>query len=239
MPAPSPRTKPSRALSNGRDAAAGSSVRFDNARMAAKPAMGRGWIAASAPPATTTSASPARRISRPIATASAPDAQALTGARTPARAPSARPTAAAGPFGMSMGTVCGPTRAGPFSFIVSYWASRVSTPPMPEPTTTASRSGSTPGSPASAQACRAATSAICWTRSKVRACTRSTSGSAASGAPMRTGRSAAHGASSVRTPDRPASSAAHVCSAVAPTGVVAPRPVTATPPVMPPPWRAG
>jgi len=120
MPAPSPRTKPSRPLSKGRDAAVGSSDRLDNARIAANPAMGRGWIAASAPPATTTSASPARSISSPIAMASAPEAQALTGARTAARAPSARPTAAAGPFGMSIGTVCGPTRAGPFSFIVSY-----------------------------------------------------------------------------------------------------------------------
>ena len=63
------------------DGAAGSSARLDNARIAAKPAMGRGWIAASAPPATTTSASPARSISSPIATA-APRTRRRSPART-------------------------------------------------------------------------------------------------------------------------------------------------------------
>ena len=73
-------------------------------------------------------------MSSPYAIASAPDAQALTGVCTPARACRSRPTAAAGPFGMSIGTVCGDTRRGPFSRSTSYWSSRVVTPPMPEAT---------------------------------------------------------------------------------------------------------
>ena len=72
--------------------------------------------------------------------ASAPDAQALTGVCTPARACRSRPTAAAGPFGMSIGTVCGETRRAPFSRSTSYWSSSVVTPPMPEAKTTPSRS---------------------------------------------------------------------------------------------------
>jgi hypothetical protein len=87
--------------------------------MAANPATGTGWIAASVPPATTTSACPSRIMPSASAMASAPDEQADTGARTPARAPSSSPTAAAGPFGMSIGTVIGSTRRGPRSRSVS------------------------------------------------------------------------------------------------------------------------
>jgi hypothetical protein len=47
--------------------------------------------------------------------ASAPEAQADTGVWTPALAPTSMPIAAAGPFGMSMGTVNGKNRRGPFS----------------------------------------------------------------------------------------------------------------------------
>ena len=87
--------------------------------MAANPAIGSGWIAASVPPATTTSARPVRIMSTAYPIASAPDAQALTGVCTPARAPSSRLTAAAGPFGISIGTVSGKIRRGPFSRRVS------------------------------------------------------------------------------------------------------------------------
>ena len=57
-PAPSPRTKPSRSRSQGRDAALGSSLRVDSARMAAKPPTPKGDTVASVPPATMMSASP-------------------------------------------------------------------------------------------------------------------------------------------------------------------------------------
>ena len=111
----------------------------------AKPAIGSGWMTASVPPATTTSARPDRMMSSAQAIASAPVAQALAGECTPALAPSSRPTQAAGPFGISIGTVCGLTRRGPDASRMSSWLSRVCAPPMPLPTTTASRSGSEAG----------------------------------------------------------------------------------------------
>ena len=58
MPAPSPMTKPSRAVSQGRLAFSGSSLRVESARMAANPPTPIGVMAASAPPAIMTSASP-------------------------------------------------------------------------------------------------------------------------------------------------------------------------------------
>ena len=65
IPAPSPSTKPSRPLSNGREARSGSSLRSDRARMAANAAMFSSMIAASVPPATTMSARPFLIMSMP------------------------------------------------------------------------------------------------------------------------------------------------------------------------------
>ena len=56
--APSPRMKPSRPVSKGREACSGSSLRRDMARMLEKPAMEIGVMAASRPPAIMASASP-------------------------------------------------------------------------------------------------------------------------------------------------------------------------------------
>jgi hypothetical protein len=106
-------------LSYGREARSGSSFRVDSACIAANPASGRGWIAASVPPAATTSARPERIMSTAYAIASAPLEHALTGVCTPARAVSSRPTTAAGPLGMSIGMVIGSTRRAPRSFSVS------------------------------------------------------------------------------------------------------------------------
>ena len=58
MPAPSPATKPSRSLSNGRLAFSGSSLRSDMARAAQKPPTPSGVMVASQPPAIMTSAMP-------------------------------------------------------------------------------------------------------------------------------------------------------------------------------------
>src|SRR4051794_21750227 len=72
-------TKPSRSLSQGRDAAGGLSLKWvDRAREAQNPAMPISHTAASAPPATITSASPhmIRRDASPIAWT--PVAQAVT-----------------------------------------------------------------------------------------------------------------------------------------------------------------
>ena len=62
---------------------------------------------------------------------------------------------------MSMGTVMGRTRRAPFSASVSQASSVVQMPPMPDDTTAPSRSRSTSGEPASAQASRAAMIAYC------------------------------------------------------------------------------
>ncbi len=219
-------TNPSRSASNGRDAPCGSSCRVDSARICANPASGNGWMHASAPPATTTSAIPARIVSYASPSASAPDAHADTVERTAPCAPISSPIRPAGPLGMSIGTVNGETRREPLSRNVSHWSSSVIAPPMPVPTTTASRVGST-STAASAHASRAARSATRCTRSSVRASTRSrrSAGSVLSVAAMRTGRSAYSSPSSRPTPDSPASSAAQVSAAVSPTGVTAPIPV--------------
>src|SRR5262245_23804308 len=230
--APSPRTKPSRARSQGRDAFSGSSLRVDMARIAAKPASGRAWMTASVPPATTMSARPARMMSTPSATASAPVAQALATQCVPAFAPSSRPTQAAGPLGMSIGIVCGETRRGPLASRMSSWASRVRAPPMPEPMLTANRSGSRPESASSASrhASCAAISATASALSSRRSFTRSSTspGSTRSWAAIRTGSCSAHGAVREVTPDRPASIASQVDATSPPSGVVAPSPVTTT-----------
>src|ERR1035438_6953248 len=57
-PAPSPMTKPSRSLSNGREACLGSSLRVLMAFIAQKPPMPTDTTDASAPPANITDASP-------------------------------------------------------------------------------------------------------------------------------------------------------------------------------------
>ena len=120
-PAPSPSTKPSRPLSYGRLAAAGSSSRVDRAFIEANADIGSGWMQASAPPAMTMSARPRRIRSIAQLSASVPDAQALTGVCAPPRAPSLRLIVAAPPFGMSIWIVCGETRRAPFSRSTSYW----------------------------------------------------------------------------------------------------------------------
>jgi hypothetical protein len=136
------------------------------------------------------------------------------------------------PFGISIGTVYGERRDQPFSLSVSYAASVDPMPPIPLVTATPRRSGSTSGLPASAQASRAATSASCSQRSIRRAWARgrASAGLTAAAAAMRTGSCSAHGSSMRRTPLRPASIAAQVDATSPPSGVVAPSPLTTTPP---------
>src|SRR4051794_23860045 len=133
---------------------------------------------------------------------------------------------------MSIGTVCGLTRRGPWASRMSSWASSVCAPPMPDPTTTPSRSRSRsePARPESAQASAAAMSAMACERSSLRSFTRSMTslGSTASWAAMRTVSCAAHSWVSGLTPERPASIASHVDATSPPSGVVAPIPVTTT-----------
>ncbi len=132
------------------------------------------------------------------------------------------------------GTVSGETLRSPPVSSRSSWSSRVTAPPMPVPTTTASRSGSTSGDPACAQASLAATSATCSQRSSRRAWTRGRTsvGETASGAAIFTGRSylstKSNSSSMRRTPERPARTASQVEATSPPSGVVAPSPVTTT-----------
>ncbi len=90
-----------------------------------------GAMHASLPPTSTTSARPLRIMSRPTLTDSAPDAHALTGVWMPALAPMSRPTQAAPPLGMSIGTDMGETRDQPRVLRISSCSSSDTMPPMP------------------------------------------------------------------------------------------------------------
>ena len=102
---------------------------------------------ASAPPATTTSTSPDLIIRQPQASASAPDAHADTGACTPGLGAQLQPDV--GGRAVRHEHRDGQRRdlaQRPAVSRMSSWPSSVSAPPMPVPTITASRSGSTTGS---------------------------------------------------------------------------------------------
>src|SRR3954453_20095195 len=236
-PAPSPSTKPLRATSQGRETAVGSPPSgplavFESAIMFANAAIGSGWIAASVPPATTTSARPSRIWSSPRAIASLPEAHAETGVMTAARAPTYRLMFAAGALGISIGTASGDTRRGPLVIRLSYPSRSVVTPPMPEAiaTPSRSRSRSAPSRPACFQASIAATIANCELRSRRRALTRSSTsvGSTAIRPAILTGISSAQSSVRNRTPERPLTRASQVLGTSPPTGGVGPRPVTTT-----------
>ena len=77
---PSPRTNPSRPVSQGREACSGSSLRRLRACIWAKALMGSGWMTPSDPPTTAMSQRPSRIWSSPREMASFDEAQALTGA---------------------------------------------------------------------------------------------------------------------------------------------------------------
>ncbi len=71
-------TKPSRAVSKGREAARGSSPRRDSAPIRSKPVTQKGCTTASEAPATAMSQAPERRSCRAVPMAVAPEAQAVT-----------------------------------------------------------------------------------------------------------------------------------------------------------------
>src|ERR1035437_7562332 len=87
MPAPSPTTKPSRSLSNGRQAWVGSSLRVERAFMAAKPATPSGVMEASVPPAIIASASPRSMMRKASPMECAEEVQAVAVASLGPRAP--------------------------------------------------------------------------------------------------------------------------------------------------------
>ncbi len=112
--APSASTNPSRSASNGRDARDGSSLRVDSAFIAANAPTHSGVTAASAPPATITSASPRwiRWYAAPIAWE--PVAHAVAVAMFAPRRLKRIDTWPAAALTISLGTVKGLTLRGPF-----------------------------------------------------------------------------------------------------------------------------
>ncbi len=116
MPAPSPRTKPLRRASKGRDACSGRSFQsFVRAPSTPIEAMASGEMIASAAPASSISASPVRMRLKAWPRASVPEAQALLIVVLGPRTPRTRPMRAAAMCGASFGMSIGSTRVGPRS----------------------------------------------------------------------------------------------------------------------------
>jgi hypothetical protein len=135
--APSPITKPSRRASKGREMPVS-----ESASRAAKAALASGVSAASEPPVTTASASPAwiMRADAPIAWA--PAAQADRIEYECPRSLWRMATAAAPALPIMSGTASGETRSAPFSIRVSLPCSSVPMPPIPVPMMQPMRAGS-------------------------------------------------------------------------------------------------
>ena len=131
-PAPSPMTKPSRSLSNGRLARSGSSLRVDSARIAPNPPTPIGVIAASEPPAIIASASPRRMISNASPMACADAEQAVQVAEFGPLAPNRIDTWPAARLMIADGMKNGEILRGPPSSSALCSRSMVVNPPMPE-----------------------------------------------------------------------------------------------------------
>ncbi len=129
------------------------------------------------------------------------------------------------------GTVKAETRPGPRSASTLVWSSMDRRPPTPVETTTAARSGSTGGRPASSMASLAAATAR-WTARSVRlAALRSmySTGSKSGTSPaILTGCSEASNSVTSRIPECPEARASQNRSRPTPTGVTGPIPVTTT-----------
>ena len=150
-------TKPSRRASNGRETPS-----RDSAPMRLNAATHSGVIAASVPPATTTSASPRSSIRLASPIACEPVAHADDTLKPGPWAPSIIAIAPAAALGIIIGTKCGDTARSPPKTNARHSSSSVFSPPTPVPTRIARRSRSmSPGSPASSAACTAAANASC------------------------------------------------------------------------------
>src|SRR5215218_4675693 len=138
-PAPSPSTKPSRSRSNGRLERAGSSLRVESARMAAKPPMPIAQTAASDPPAIITSAAPRRMISEASPTACAEAVHAVHVAEFGPCAPKRIETCPDARLMIAEGMKNGEMRRGPPSSSALCSRSIVVKPPMPDAMNTPTR----------------------------------------------------------------------------------------------------
>ncbi len=141
MAAPSPITKPQRSTLNGRDDFSGLSLNcVASAFIFMNPPTANSQIVASVPPATTTSARPARMRSSDTPSASVELAHAVTITCAGPFAPSVIDTLPAASFAMSSGMASGERRSGPRSSSVFHASPFVSMPPMPLPRIVATRS---------------------------------------------------------------------------------------------------
>ena len=155
-PAPSPSTKPSRSLSHGRLAVAGSSLRVDSARAAQKPPMPSGETVDSAPPATITSASPYSMMRTASPIECVPVVHAVTMEMFGPLKPYSIDRLPEIMLMIDPGTKNGDTLRTPAALNSSLVSSISGRPPMPEPMATPTRSGSAAPSlsrPASRTAC--------------------------------------------------------------------------------------
>src|SRR3990170_3744919 len=231
MPAASPKTKPSRFASNGRDAPSGSSLRFERAPMFASAANATGRMALSVPPAMTTSTSPCSMRRCASTKACTPDAHAATEVMTGPRIPFWMLTWQAAMDGDIIGTMKGLTRSGPFVRSVTSPPATSCRPPPPVFTTTAtsSRLWSPISSAAESIAWRAAATASCANRLMRRACLKSIQSFGSkpfTSAAMRTSRWEASNWPIGATPETPATRFDQKVAASLPIGVTAPNPVT-------------
>ena len=231
MHAPSPITKPALVASNGRIASVGSTSSATSPRIAQKPARISGVIAASVPPARTTSACPRLIVAAASPIAVEPVAHAETGAKFGPVIPS---WIAIWPLAVSTsadGMKKGETRSAPRSRKTRCCSTIVAIPPIAEPTRIATRAGSNRSIPASVHASWAAATANRTLRSMRRAsfAGRWASGSKPRTSPaIRTGNELASNASMKPMPLRPATAASQVEGASRPIGVTAPSPVITT-----------
>ncbi len=149
----------------------GSSFRVDKALAAQKPAMDIGVTAASAPPAIITSASPRRINPRASPMELVPEAHAVTVHPLGPCTPNRIDTCPEAMLAIIMGIKKGLTPATPRLSKTLCCCSRVSMPPIPDPTHTPTRCRSTieKSSAASRTACLAAAQAYCTNRSIRRA----------------------------------------------------------------------
>ena len=174
-PAASPKTNPSRFASNGREAAAGSSLRFDSAPMLPRAAKATGRMADSVPPATTTSTSPCSMSRWASTKACTPAAHAATEVMTGPVIPFWMLIWQAAIDGDIIGTMNGLTRSGPFVMSVTSPPATSWRPPPPVfmTTATSSRLCGPISRPASSIAWRAAATASWLNRLIRRACLKS------------------------------------------------------------------
>src|ERR1700733_3435257 len=140
MPAPSPTTNPSRSLSNGRQACSGSALRVESARIAAKPPTPMGVIAASAPPAITTSASSRSMVRNALPTECALVVHAVDVDSFGPSAPYRMLTWPAAGLAIVPGIKNGEILRGPPCSMALCSRSITSNPPMPDPIFTPTRS---------------------------------------------------------------------------------------------------